>query len=351
MSFIALTGTGLPMVPWSQGSEKQDSVFYLAYGSNLAAETFLGRRGIKPLSQINVVVPGLRLTFDLPGVPYTEPCFSNTNLRHPTPCSAHSGKKRDDTDYDHSLQQHSNDADYHKLRWHKGLVGVVYELTRADYAHVIATEGGGSSYSDILVSCYPLDLSSPTVPNHPSSEAFKAHTLCAPPSAPTDDEGLPDKRDSGRFTRPDPNYAQPSLRYLTLLRDGAAQHHLPEEYLEYLSQIRFYEARKPSQRLGQFIFLSIWMPILSLVFYVIGRVVDGKTGRIPNWAKDLANAVIVAMWSSYDGFFHPLFGDGERTTKDPEHSPVPYAAQRIQRASPHLKLSALQSGSGEESIV
>jgi hypothetical protein len=39
-------------------------MLYLAYGSNLSNETFRGNRGIKPLSQVNVQVPSLRLTLD-----------------------------------------------------------------------------------------------------------------------------------------------------------------------------------------------------------------------------------------------------------------------------------------------
>ena len=45
--------------------EKAKTVLYLAYGSNLCNETFRGVRGIRPLSQVNVMVPSLRLTFDL----------------------------------------------------------------------------------------------------------------------------------------------------------------------------------------------------------------------------------------------------------------------------------------------
>ncbi|KAI7198557.1 hypothetical protein KC316_g11445 [Hortaea werneckii] len=64
-------------------TSKKESVLYLAYGSNLSNETFRGNRGIKPLSQINVQVPSLRLTFDLPGIPYAEPCFANSGSRDP----------------------------------------------------------------------------------------------------------------------------------------------------------------------------------------------------------------------------------------------------------------------------
>ena len=63
--------------------EKQPgTVLYLAYGSNLCAETFQGKRGIKPLAAVNVVVPSLQMTFDLPGIPYAEPCFANTRYRN-----------------------------------------------------------------------------------------------------------------------------------------------------------------------------------------------------------------------------------------------------------------------------
>jgi len=70
-----------------------------------------------------VLAPSLKLTFDLPGISYLEPCFANTRYR-----------------------KQSKTNDYHKDRWHKGLVGVVYEVIKVDYATIIATEGGSSGY-------------------------------------------------------------------------------------------------------------------------------------------------------------------------------------------------------------
>ncbi|KAJ1327646.1 gliotoxin/aspirochlorine biosynthesis gamma-glutamylcyclotransferase [Microdochium nivale] len=58
---------------------------YLAYGSNLAAETFLGRRGIRPISRINVSAPAFDLNFGLGGLPYWEPCFANVEPRRKIP--------------------------------------------------------------------------------------------------------------------------------------------------------------------------------------------------------------------------------------------------------------------------
>ncbi|KAF1838342.1 hypothetical protein BDW02DRAFT_586015 [Decorospora gaudefroyi] len=277
-------------VEWLQeavSQEKAKTVLYLAYGSNLCNETFRGVRGIRPLSQVNVLVPSLRLTFDLAGIPYKEPCFANSALRTP------------DT------------QDYHKDRWHKGLVGVVYEVTLADYAHIIATEGGGSAYHDILVDCYVLPRSK-TVPSSPDSQPFKAHTLFAPLSASSDSDLA---STTGRVARPDPSYAQPSARYLKLISDGAAECSLPAEYQDYLHDIRTYTVTSTRQAIGKTVFLAIWMPIIALIFS-LSRKLQDKKGRAPSWLAKLSAVVFTGMWMSYDSVFKGLFGDGERTMGD-----------------------------------
>ena len=38
---------------------------------------------------MGVFVPELRLTFDLPGIPYAEPCFAGTQYRDPSTPPAH----------------------------------------------------------------------------------------------------------------------------------------------------------------------------------------------------------------------------------------------------------------------
>ena len=59
----------------------------------------------------------------------------------------------------------------------------VYEVTLADYAKIIATEGGGREYRDGVIDCYPFpkdfDPSDP-VPYQPSTTPFKARTLLSP---------------------------------------------------------------------------------------------------------------------------------------------------------------------------
>ncbi|EXJ65337.1 hypothetical protein A1O7_01678 [Cladophialophora yegresii CBS 114405] len=279
--FLHLDQTTIRNSPSEGKEDGDDTVLYLGYGSNLSAETFRGKRGIRPVSQVNVVVPTLSLTFDLPGIPYTEPCFGN--VRH-----------RDET-----LQS----EDYHKDHWAKGLVGVVYEVTKEDFAHIIATEGGGSGYEDVLVDCYALSGEpSQDVPMKPAGRPFKAHTLFAP----------------SKLSRPDHSYAQPSARYLKLITDGATEHGLPLEYQAFLHQIRPFRLTTTNQRLGAFVFLSVWSPFLLFLIGGAASVFLQPDGTYPKWFAEFLNAMFKACWASYDYFFKELFGDGERTIGDDE---------------------------------
>ena len=279
--------------------EKEPGTYlYLAYGSNLCHETFQKRRGVKPLAQINVQVPSLRLHFNLHGMPYVEPCFASSGPRDPS---------TDNPDQDHHDK-------YHKDRWHKGLIGVVYEVTASDFAHIIATEGGGAAYHDIVVPCHPLP-SSPTVPATPTTLPFKAHTLFTPPIPTANPNEPPSKAPVHSFLRRHSSYAQPSARYLKLVTDGANEHSLPLEYKEYLGQIRPYTITTTGQRLGQFAFSMTWAPFV-LLLRTLQAVYQDENGRSPKWLRQLSNAVFVGMWENYDRIFKPVFGDGERTMYD-----------------------------------
>lgn len=196
------------------------------------------------------------------------------------------------------------------------MVGVVYEVTTSDYAHIIATEGGGASYQDILVSCHPLEDGIDIVPEIPVTPAFKAHTLFAPAlplSAPGKQPSV-----SGSFQRPDPSYAQASARYLKLITDGADEHNMPQEYKDYLHDLQPYTITSQKQLLGQFIFLSLYAPFILLIF-AIGKMVQDKKGRAPKWYAELIQGVFASAWRTYDGVFKPLFGDGERTQEKRKH--------------------------------
>jgi len=180
---------------------------------------------------------------------------------------------------------------------------VVYEVTPEDYRTIIATEGGGASYQDVLVDCYPLAVGLKTAPSERGEKSVVAHTLLCPPNA--------------RFSRPDPTYAQPSARYLKLLTDGAEEHALPDDYIAYLYSLQPYTITTSRQTIGKVSFIALWGPFMLIIFGLSRMMADGE-GRIPTWLAKISAAIINLAWVSYDVGFKKLFGDGERTMEQEE---------------------------------
>ncbi|KAF0322655.1 gliotoxin biosynthesis protein GliK [Colletotrichum asianum] len=324
----------------SSPSGEATSVLYLAYGSNLSAETFLGARGIRPLSQTNVSAPALSLIFDLPGLPYREPCFANTTPRKvpqlpdpsdppklppvpplPQPPAAATA----------DVEKGSPTKTPPDLGWSKGLYGVVYEVTPEDYATIVATEGGGSSYLDILTPCIPLPprVSVPEKPPIDIPKPFFAHTLYSPaiPDAPEDDKNPKDGDDGDDPRkkwyyhlitpprRPDPTYAQPSARYLKLITDGAAEHELPDDYQAWLATLQPYTVTSCRQQLAQWLLTAVFFPVM-LLFFQLNKWVANKEGKVPLWLGVSLSVVFNMLWMGYDAVLKPVFGDGERTEEE-----------------------------------
>ncbi|KAK7951185.1 uncharacterized protein PG986_006913 [Apiospora aurea] len=297
---------------------------YLAYGSNLSAETFLGVRGIRPLSKVNVSAPAFDLTFDLPGIPYREPCFAN----FPPP-------PRDD-DVEKAAGLFPSLPPPRAPTWSKGLIGVVYEVTPEDYATIIRTEGGGAGYLDVQtpVVALPAPITVPEKPPIPElPRPFLAHTLYQPrlPDAPPDNDDGHDENDGGdgpkkpekkwwyKFVtpvrRPEPDYAQASARYLKLITDGAAEHALPDDYQAYLHRLQAYTITRRRQEIGKWLFSLLWLP-LFLALMTFSRMVSDKDGNMPRWLAVVMSVLLNLMWMSYDAVFVKLCGDGERTMEE-----------------------------------
>lgn len=346
--------------PFLADSPPSNTVLYLAYGSNLSAETFLGRRGIRPISSVNVSAPSLRLTFDLPGFAYKEPCFANTAPREiPKPPKLPPGlpnpppeipRPEPPPGFSFPPLEKTSGGDNGSVKvkahgdpkWDKGLIGVVYEVTPEDYATIVKTEGGGASYQDILVPCIPIPTRPPGVPEQPPMpelpRPFLAHTLYAPriPKKPDDgdddgdgndgdgddDDKTPLDRLKDRWKemllqpiRPDPDYAQPSARYLKLITDGAAEHDLPVEYQRWLATLRPYTITSRRQAVGQFLFLAFVAPAL-LLYLALSKLLADDDGRVPVWFALATETFFHLVWTVYDRGFKPLFGDGERTVEE-----------------------------------
>ncbi|KAL7924414.1 hypothetical protein ACQKWADRAFT_286673 [Trichoderma austrokoningii] len=291
-------------------AEAASTILYLAYGSNMCAETFLGMRKIRPISQINVSVPILQLTFDLPGFPYREPCFANVGYRR-----LPKEPKLPDPLHPPIIPPISPPKS--GQGWDGGLMGIVYEVTQEDWRNIMRTEGGGSGYQEIEVPCLPLpaDVGIPEKPTFPDiPRPFLARTLYCP-YIPLESE----KNKKSWWARlalgprrPSPDYAQPSARYLKLLKDGAREHELPQAYQDHLASLQPYTPTSIGQRIGHTVFIFAWAPML-ICMMAMTRILADDTGRVPRWCAGIISASFGVMWYSYDKVFKLIFGDGERT--------------------------------------
>lgn len=180
---------------------REDCVWYLAYGSNLCSSVFKGRRGIIPLDAKNVYVKGVELTLDLSGLPYLEPRFANCRLveeaTHVQVGQAPSDAKRKEMDESTLTPSGATNP------WAGGMLGVAYLVTPQDFAKILKTEGGGSSYEVITVDAQVLEACEEKGRMNFTGQVLEAFTLCAPP---------------GKIRLKD---GTPSLRYLNLIRNGA----------------------------------------------------------------------------------------------------------------------------------
>lgn len=278
-----------------EDTKPADTVLYLAYGSNMSAQTFLGMRKIRPLSEINVVVPSLKLSFDLPGIAYREPCFANVQFRDKSEAAKVTRE---------SLEK----------EWDGSLMGVVYEVTKPDWARIMGTEGGGTSYQEIVVPCIPLPSADSQTDASKLPQIIKARTLYAPRLPEDEDPSkrtLWEKLSTGPY-RPDGEYAQASERYLKLLRVGAREHQMPQVYQDYLNGLQHYAVTSRAQKIGAFLFMLAWGPVILAFVKLSGSFAD-ENGRIPKSLGLVITVLFNMAWISYDYVYKPAFGDGERT--------------------------------------
>lgn len=300
-----------------RADDESSNIFYLAYGSNLCAETFLGKRGIRPLSQTNVYVPLLEFNMNLPGMPYMEPAFANVNFRK---------LPEKDTAADSTSLAPVDPKRFSAEGWDGGLMGVVYEVTHEDFRQIMRTEGGGSGYQEILIPCVPIDRQAAGAVQDDAGGAaswpipFLARTLYAPPEIPragADESALSRwlRKWTDRGLRPQPGYAQATPRYLKLITDGAKEHKLPEVYQKHLATFQPYKITTLRQQVGRFLSILAFGPLI-IGTMTIGKWLADENGRYPRWLARVAVAQFTLVWFVYDHVMKGVFGDGERTEGD-----------------------------------
>ena len=211
-----------------------------------------------PVKSVPVRIPGYKLVFDLPGLPYLEPAFSSiaeatSSSQLPLPISS------------------SPDV-----------LSMAYLLHRSEYAALIESEGGTVSYRQIQVTA---------VPHSKDAEAtqgeIKGWTL------------------QTRRPRLHP-HPMPSLRYINLIRTGAKQNDFPDYYQAYLDGVQPYIIHKSQVKLllGRVLFVIIWAPAIGFALSI--RLL--KLGKL---GDRIAAFVFTAMWTSHDVVFSRIFGRGD----------------------------------------
>lgn len=234
---------------------KVEEMFYFAYGSNMSTAKFIGSRGIKPQAKMAVTVPRWCLGMPVPGLPYSEPAFSAI-------------KPRDDP----------TTPDVH---------GVLYLISQEQFLQVVASEGGGTAYGLVNISALPLFEED----RRRFGNCIEAVSLIAE-------------------MKRTPN-GLPSVRYMTLLLDGAREAGLSEEYRMYLAKQPTYAPPDRGRALlGATVFLRLFSPVMAAL-EVLTEITTGEDGRAPQWVISVVRTVVFGLWAVHDLIFAPIFGRGD----------------------------------------
>ncbi|KAK4182317.1 hypothetical protein QBC35DRAFT_510212 [Podospora australis] len=256
------------MASLDEPSQNGKPAWYFGYGSNMVTSV-MRSRGTELLEVKAVCVPGYILTFDVFGLPYAEPAMASI-AKYRTP-SVSGGP----------------DSEITKLGIPPDVHGVAYLLSRADIQKLIASEGGGVAYREITISGIPLEG---------MDESISMITLIA------------------KYPRR-PN-AAPSLRYLTLLRQGAEENKLPHQYRDYLESIPHFAPGGSNtswrKRWGAKSFLWVGMRIVRALARRVRQATNASVdGQCPEWYSTLIYYVYTSMWWWHDRVHSKVFGRGD----------------------------------------
>jgi hypothetical protein len=151
-----------PLLPGKQTSTPR---WYFAYGSNMKASSMTDRK-ITPLAAQAVQVPGFYLTFDVFGIPFSEPSYASIEafpeeaLQETVELLCINGNRRFDV---------------------PPVCGIAYLLSPEDFHRLLVTEGSGVVYETIEAEAKSLALPS-TIPSDqdlPKEDLLTVYTLKA----------------------------------------------------------------------------------------------------------------------------------------------------------------------------
>lgn len=239
----------------ARATDERGAVLYFAYGSNMNVKTFQGMRAMKPTRSIAVVLRGYELAFNVPGVPYVEPAFA-------------------------SVREARADA---TARFERECHGVAHKITSDEWEYLVRTEG---SYDVIDVECETYE-----------GERLKCRTLSH---------------------RTLPNFGEQlaSVRYMTLLREGARYHGIDADYCEYLDALEAYEPVKLDLMQCAALGVSVGPTLLAAAPAAASAATRGLAAG--DGRKALIDAFVETqdvLWGVNNMFFAPWMGGGGQNSR------------------------------------
>lgn len=120
-------------LPMAASVADAGKTWYFAYGSNMRSAV-MQNRGVMTLAREIVVVPSHVLSFDVFGVPYSEPAMASITL---------SGERARPPD-------HVSNPPPPPVH------GVAFLVSHADYVRLLVSEGAGTAYEEVELEAIPI---------------------------------------------------------------------------------------------------------------------------------------------------------------------------------------------------
>ncbi|KAI1312987.1 hypothetical protein EDD11_002808 [Mortierella claussenii] len=269
-----------------------ESLWYLAYGSNMNPKILTGRRKIIPLESRNVVIRDYWLSMDYAGVPFIEPCFASILKRDESRIKDETYARfvHDRCCYGQAFHW---DEQHPERSYPPELQGVVHRITLRDWRLVVQSEGGWghnvpTGYDHFLLDCTTVD----------SNEVVSAHVLLARPLTIR-------------------AQCQPSPRYKNLLTAGAAHYNLDPAYQAYLTRLIPYECVGVRPKLARLMFMIFNVPMMIGFAFLLrfnkGRPVDQHL-QPPYWMAWYFDKATRFSNTAHDWFVAPILASGRSCT-------------------------------------
>ncbi|KAL6895116.1 hypothetical protein GGI43DRAFT_429214 [Trichoderma evansii] len=252
---------------WKIAAQENELIWYLGYGSNMKASSMKDRK-ITTLDTRIVNVPTHYVTFDVFGIPYSEPCYA-------------------------SIEEFPSGENGNIQLIHAGiedrvpsLCGVAHLLSAAEFHQLLVTEGSGVVYDIVKLQAYQIAKD-----NEVSRESFPVYAL-----------------KSKWPLRPN---GTPSARYMSIFLQGAKENNLPKDYIRYLESFpRYHKREGPDRTWGQLVFDLGWRPFLKrLIPLTVWRV--DEEGNCTAYVAFIIVWAYRMMWLYHDYIHLYILGRGD----------------------------------------